>query len=229
MSTTAIIVAAGASSRMGKTVSKQLLPINGVPVVAHTLAAFEQAQEIQSIILVCREQDISKVLCLVEQQAITKVAAVVKGAGTRQGSVEKGLGQIPQDTQYIAVHDGARPLISSKDINRVVKDARRHNCAALGVPVKDTLKLINKDGFIESTPNRENMVSVQTPQVFKKEMYLHAVKLAQEQGLDYTDDCQLLEAANQQVYITRGSYENIKVTTPEDIDIAESFLKKRSN
>lgn len=224
MKVTAIIVGAGASTRMGIPISKQLIKICNQEVIVHTLKAFQASKYTQQIVVVCREEDRIIIEKLIKQHWFTKVTDVVAGADTRQGSVQKGLNQIEKDTDYIAVHDGARPLVLPRDIDQTITNAIQHGSSALGVAVKDTIKEVDAQGLVTHTPERSRLIAVQTPQVFKKELYLNAVNLAIEQGKDYTDDCQLVEATGERVYITKGSYTNIKVTTPDDVSVAEALL-----
>lgn len=225
----AIIVAAGSSTRMGKPVSKQLIKLNGTEVIVHTLKAFEASEAIDEIILVCREQDTEIIKALAESNGITKPLKLTNGGATRQESVKNGVMLVKDNAEYIAIHDGARPLISPYDINSVVSNATRYKSSALGVPVKDTIKVIDKNGIITATPERSSLIAIYTPQVFNLELYKNAMEKAKQDGKDYTDDCQLVEALGESVYVTIGSPTNIKLTTPEDIIIAESFLKEREN
>ena len=128
----------------------------------------------------------------------------------------------------MGIHDGARPLITWELIEKVTADAFTYGAAALGVPVKDTIKVINAQGFATSTPDRSTLWAVQTPQVFEKTSYLSAVKQAVQQGADYTDDCQLIEQLGKQVHLCMGSYENIKLTTKEDLIVAQAILNQRN-
>lgn len=228
MKTTAVIVAAGSSTRMGGQISKQFISLNGTATIVHTLKAFQQAQSIDSIVVVCRKTDISDIKRLSSENGITKLTAVAEGGSTRQQSVKNGVA-LAQGADFIAIHDGARPLVTPQDIDKVVADAQKHGAAALGVQVKDTIKVVDNNGFILSTPNRSSLIAIYTPQVFKTDMYMQAMKKAEEDNKDYTDDCQLVEALGKRVLVTVGSAENIKLTTPEDIAVAESFLKRRGN
>lgn len=227
MSVTAIIVAAGASIRMGKPISKQLIPLNGTEVIIHTLKAFEKAESIDQVIIVCRNEDVSEISHLVGKNNILKVLKVVEGGNTRQESVQKGINAVGANTDYVAIHDGARPLILPSDIENVVANARKHCCSSLAVAVKNTIKLVDDNGFVEETPDRNKLISVQTPQVFELELYKQAAMFAAENKKDYTDDCQLIEAFGTKVHITYGDYTNIKVTTPEDVIVAENILNSR--
>lgn len=227
MKTTAIIVGAGSSVRMGKPISKQLIKLNGKETILHTLRAFENAESISEIVVVCREQDIEIMSELAKKENITKIKCFTGGGSTRQQSVANGVLAVSDDTQLIAIHDGARPLIESDDINNVVENAEKYGCSALGTAVTDTIKVRSADGFIQSTPDRSTLVAINTPQVFKLELYKKAMEKAKADGKDYTDDCQLVESMGERVHITQGKKSNIKLTTPEDIIIAESFLSQR--
>lgn len=225
MTVNAVIAGAGLSVRMGKAISKQLIKILDKEVIVHTLLAFEQAKSIKYIAVVCKKEDKDIIQGLINKYNITKVISITDGGNTRQQSVLKGVECIKDNSDFIAVHDGARPLISPLDIDKTVENAVKYGASALGVYVKDTIKIVDKDGFICNTPNRSNTIAIQTPQVFKTQDYLNAVRLAESNNQDYTDDCQLMEAYGKKVHVTIGSYNNIKVTTPEDINIAESILK----
>lgn len=227
MKTSAIIVGAGSSTRMNKSVSKQLIKLNGKETILHTLLAFQKAETIDEIIVVCREQDTEIIKKLANKNNITKVKAFAKGGNTRQQSVKNGVNLVSNETDFIAIHDGARPLVTPQDINLVIDSAIKHKSSALGVYVKDTIKVVDSNGFISETPNRSSLIAIYTPQVFSLDLYKKAMKQAEECGKDYTDDCQLVESLGEKVFVTIGSPENIKLTTPEDIIIAESFLQSR--
>ncbi len=227
MKTTAVIVAAGSSTRMGKPVSKQLIKLNGTQVIIHTLRAFQKAESISEIIVVCRKNDIEAIKNLAQLNNITKATAFTEGGGTRQQSVKNGVLLASSTADYIAVHDGARPLVTPKDINAVVENAVKYKASALGVFVKDTIKVVDENGFILSTPDRSRLIAIYTPQVFKMDMYKKAIEKAEKENKDYTDDCQLVESLGEKVFVTQGSAMNIKLTTPDDIAVAESFLNNR--
>lgn len=220
----AIIVAAGESSRMKSQKSKQLIELAGMPIIARTLTAFENAELVNEVIVVAREQDLIQIYDIVKYFELTKVAQVVTGGSTRQQSVSCGIAAASDKAEYFAIHDGARPLVKPESINSVISDAVIHKAATLGVPIKDTLKQVRSDGYIIATLNRELVWHVQTPQVFESNIYKKALASAAKDGEDFTDDCQLLERVGVGVYMTRGEYSNIKVTTPEDIQTAKSIL-----
>lgn len=223
----AVIVAAGNSTRMGLEFSKQFVLLNGVPAIIHTLIAFDRAERIHSAVLVCRSEDLSILQSMIDKYKIQKVVHTVVGGSTRQQSVLAGISAAPGDSFYFAIHDGARALITPQEIDSVVEDGIRFHASALAVPVKDTIKIVNKDGFVVSTPERSSLWAVQTPQVFERNLYFNAVKTAKNSNADYTDDCQLAEHAGIEVHLCAGSYTNLKLTTADDIPVAEAIIQKR--
>ena len=224
--TSAILVCAGSASRMqGK--NKILLPLGTQTVVGTTMAAFQQCERIAEIVVVARPCDQETIAELAKQGGITKLRQVVSGGATRQESVIQGLRAIAKETAYIAVHDGARPLVTPEQISRTIRDASVFGGAVLGVPVKDTIKVV-EDELIVDTPDRSKLYQILTPQVFRRSIYFEAVDFALEHQLDFTDDCQLVEAMGCKVFLTKGDYTNLKITTPEDIDLAQLLLERRS-
>lgn len=222
----AILVCAGSSVRMGG-VDKMFIPIGGKNAIIWSALAFERSEVIDEIVIVTKNENIEPVNKLISAYHIRKVSCVISGGDTRQQSVQKGIAECWTNTEYYAIHDGARPLITAELIDTVIRDAVIHGAATASVPLKDTVKIASKDRFIKSTLQRDTVYACQTPQVFRKELYRKAVEEALEKGREYTDDCQLLEAIGEKVYLTQGSYENIKITTPEDILIADAILEKR--
>ena len=225
MSISAIIVCGGSSSRMNG-VNKLLLPLGNTNVAGRSMLAFEQCPEVGDIVVVCRERDRKELENTAEKLGIAKLRGFAEGGGTRQESVFSGLKKISPETSLIAVHDGARPLVKPEQIVRTARDAEVFGAAVLGVPVKDTIKVVN-DGLITDTPYRPSLYITQTPQIFKRRIYFEAVDFALEHGLDFTDDCQLAEAIGVKDCMTEGGYENIKITTPEDIKIANLLLEEQ--
>ena len=225
MSISAIIVCGGSSSRMNG-VNKLLLPLGNTNVAGRSMLAFEQCPEVGDIVVVCRERDRKELENTAEKLGIAKLRGFAEGGGTRQESVFSGLKKISPETSLIAVHDGARPLVKPEQIVRTARDAEVFGAAVLGVPVKDTIKVVN-DGLITDTPYRPSLYITQTPQIFKRRIYFEAVDFALEHGLDFTDDWQLAEAIGVKVCMTEGGYENIKITTPEDIKIANLLLEEQ--
>lgn len=222
--TSAIIVCAGNASRM-QGLNKILLPLGQTTVAGCAMLAFQQCERIAEIIIVARPCDHEALRKTAEADNITKLKTITEGGNTRQESVMKGLEQVSEGTKLIAIHDGARPLVKPMHIEKVIKDAQVFGGATLGVPVKDTIKIVN-DSLITDTPYRPSLYITQTPQVFKKIVYFKAVQFAVDHELDFTDDCQLAEAIGCKVYMTTGDYTNIKITTPEDIEIAQLLLKR---
>ena len=223
----AVIVAAGSSRRMGGE-NKLLLPLCGKPVLAHTMAAFQACDAIRDILLVCREQDMDTYRALAEANGITKLRTLTRGGDTRTESVLAGVSAAPETCALVAVHDGARPLVSDEVITQAVTEAAKSGAAAPVVPVKDSIKRI-ENGKIAADVPRDTLSAVQTPQVFRRDMLLRALQDAAANGRSFTDDCAAVEALGQTVSATQGSYENIKVTTPEDIAVAEAFMHRRES
>lgn len=223
---TAIIVAAGNSTRMGLGISKQFIPLCSEPVIKHTLRAFEQSDIIDSVVVVCRPQDESEIQKIVEGN-FKKVKALVYGGSMRDESVRNGIVAADERTTHYAIHDGARPLIEQDDITAVVSKAFETGAAALGTLVTDTIKVVDENNIIVDTPIREGLRAVQTPQVFEKSLYLKALDNAKDKSLNITDDCKLVETLGENVHIVIGSETNIKLTTQSDITLAETILKLR--
>ncbi len=224
--TAVIIVSAGKSQRMNG-IDKQFAQIGGKTVIEQSIAAFEKCESVLQIIVAVSESNLQPVQNLIEKMQNSKPIVVCQGAETRQKSVFNALKYVDKNAKYIAVHDGARPLVRPEHIEKTVKDARVFGAAVLGVPVKDTIKVCD-GGFVKDTPPRSTLFITQTPQIFAKRIYFEGVDFALEHGLDFTDDCQLVEAIGTKVYMTLGDYENIKITTPEDIAIANILFEKRS-
>lgn len=224
-----IVVAAGKSARMGLSFSKQFILIRGIPAIIRTLFAFERAERIASVVVVCRNEDVQELKNLIRQHRVKKVIRIVPGGATRQQSVLAGVRAVPQDASYFVIHDGARALVTPGEIDSVVEDGIRFGASTLAVPVKDTIKIADSNGFVVSTPDRATLWAVQTPQVFRREIYLEAVRRAQEAGGDYTDDCQLVERAGIGVHLCMGGYDNLKLTTAGDVPLAEAILRRRGD
>ena len=223
----AVIVSAGNSTRMGG-INKQFLEINGMPVIAHSILAFQNSEHIDEIVIVTRESDIQDIQKIVEKYNFTKVSAIVPGGKTRQLSVYNGVVNTSKSSMLVAIHDGARPLVSDKVITETLKAAAMCGAAATGVKVKDTVKVVDDNNNIVDTADREYMRFIQTPQAFRKSLYLSAVQNV-DNSKDFTDDCMLIEAYGKTVKFVDGEYENIKITTPEDVELAESYLKRKGN
>ena len=223
--TTAIIVAAGDSTRMGYKLSKQLIPLCGRPAIEYTLRAFQDCDMIDEIDIVTRPQDINDVAQIAFQ--FKKVMGIISGGADRAESVRKGIRNTSKRTTHYVIHDGARVMITPDEICRVLNVAFETGAATLGTPVIDTIKVAGENGDILSTPDRSTLWAVQTPQVFVRDLYLRAIDYAVEHDLSVTDDCSLVEALGVPVRIVRGEYTNIKLTTPSDVVIAEALLKRK--
>lgn len=221
----ALVVAAGNSTRMGG-VNKQFLTLGGAPVLVQTLLALAACPLISEIVVAARETDIPKMLSLVREYAVPKVKGFVRGGATRADSVCAALALCAAETEYYAIHDGARPLVSQTVLENTIQQAFSDGAAATGVRVKDTIKVVDATGKIVGTPDRATLWAVHTPQVFASEAYRQALQTVPNSS-GFTDDCKLMEAAGYAVTMVAGSYENIKITTPEDMPLAETIWKGR--
>ncbi len=219
---TAIIVAAGNSRRMGQNINKQFLLIDGIPVLAHTLGKFDAAETISDIVIVTKPEDMLTIQDMVKEFGIRKVRDIVPGGKTRQESVIRGLSCVLNES-LVAVHDGARPFISAEKIDELVKAAEAFVAVAPGVIPKDTVKSITSNGVVSHTPDRNTLRLIQTPQVFRADVLKLAYIRAEESGFEGTDDCSVAENSGIEIHIIEGENTNIKVTTPEDLPIAETI------
>ena len=217
-----VVVAAGSSTRMGT--DKLMLTLGGIPVIIRTLKAVEAAPSVDEIILVTREDMLVPLSQLCQEFALTKVTKVIRGGKTRTESVRLGTLEASGDAQVIAIHDGARPLVTTEVIESVIAQALESGAAAPAVPVKDTIKVARK-GVVESTPDRASLFAVQTPQVFEASLIRAALQKALDDGAEMTDDCSAVERLGMKVVLTEGDVRNLKLTTPEDILTAEALLE----
>ena len=222
----AVIVAAGSSTRMGG-VDKTFAPILGLPLVIHTIDQFESSPLVDQIVLVVAENSVGRARKLIQQRAYSKVTGICVGGLRRQDSVRSGLESL-NGCEWVMVHDGARPCLDETILQRGLEAAFKYGSAVAGVPIKDTIKIVSPQQIVETTPDRSLLWAAQTPQVFRYQMLLDA-HYAFDQ--DATDDAAMIESLGHPVKMYLGSYENIKVTTSEDLVIAEAFLKSgaRSN
>lgn len=218
----AVMVAAGSSTRMG--MDKLMLPLDDIPVIVHTLRAVQAAPSVGEIVLVAREDLLVPMSQLCQDYAISKVTKVVRGGDSRTQSVRLGTLEVSRDAQVIAIHDGARPFVSVEVIEQAVAQAMDTGAAAPAVPVKDTIKVAH-DGLVESTPDRSSLFAVQTPQVFEASLIKAALQKALDDGAELTDDCAAVERLGMRVVLTRGDERNIKLTTPEDLAVAQAMLE----
>ncbi len=225
----AIIVAGGSGKRMGTTIKKQFIKLKEKEVLAYTIEAFNNIDEISEIIVVTGKEDIEKVEAeIVQAYHLDKVSKIVAGGKERQDSVYNGLMAVNHEIEYVMIHDGARPFVSKEVLKRAIEKTIEHKATVVAVPVKDTIKVINANTqIVEATPAREKLWSVQTPQSFSKQLLIDAYQSAKEKGLQVTDDSMIVEAYGKTVSVVRGEYTNIKITTPEDLVIGESILNNR--
>lgn len=219
----AVIVAAGTASRMGG-IDKVMAPLGGEPMILRTVRAFATCPAISEIVIVTREDLIQPITGLCRD--LPKVTAVVAGGNSRQASVNLGLNALSSRVKLAAIHDGARPLISHAVIDRTVRAANSYGAAAPGIPVKDTIKVVG-GGVILDTPKRSTLQAVQTPQVFDFDLLRGALKKAQQEHLEVTDDCSAVEHLGFTVKMVEGDERNLKVTTAMDLKIAELLLEEQ--
>ena len=221
----AIIVAAGRSTRMGG-IDKVLTPLGELPVLVHTLYAFQDCPEISEIIVVTREELLVEVGRLCRIYGLDKVSKVIIGGTARIRSVQAGLQEAGESCALLAVHDAARPLVTQQVIRETLEAARRTGAAAPAIPLTDTVKRVRGDLAVE-TVDREELRRVQTPQIFDADLIRAAVQKAVESGEEPTDECAAVERLGMKVTLTRGSRENLKLTTPLDLVLAQAILEAR--
>ena len=221
----AVVVAAGSARRM-EGVEKTLAMLGDYPVLVHTLRVFQQCPEITEIVVVTREDLLVEVAGLCRDFAFSKVSKVVKGGAERIHSVQAGIQEVREDAELIAIHDGARPLLPQEVLEEVLQRAAQTGAAAPAVPVTDTVKRAEK-GMAVETVDRSTLFAVQTPQVFQADLIRAAVQKALEDGETLTDDCAAVERLGMKVSLTRGSRENLKLTTPIDLILGEAILEAR--
>jgi 2-C-methyl-D-erythritol 4-phosphate cytidylyltransferase len=237
MKTVAIVLAAGTGSRMQADVKKQYMELGGKPLIYYSLKAFEESV-IDDIVLVVSRGDVEYVKNdIVAKYGFDKVTAIVEGGLARYHSVRLGLQAAAADCDYAFIHDGARPFIDREIILRALQAVKEHKACVVGMPAKDTIKIADEKGFCASTPDRNLMWTVQTPQVFSYKMiYDLYQRLDREEGdlmakgINITDDAMVVEYyTDTKVKLVEGSYDNIKITTPEDVAVAEAIIEKRKH
>ena len=222
---TAIFPAAGSSVRMGGGVNKNLLALAGEPILIRTLKTFSQVERVNFLIIIVAAHEVETVEKLLSATAGLKPWRVTVGGSERQYSIANGLKLLPDDAEIILVHDAARPLINTRTIDDVIDAAKKFGGAIAAVPSKDTIKIVDAEGFVKCTPPRRELVSVQTPQGFRREILLQAYAQADAEKFLGTDDASLVERLGAKVKVVTSSYANIKITTPEDLTVAESLLR----
>lgn len=234
----AVVLAGGRGKRMGTTVAKQYLLLRGKPVLCYSLEVFESSDLIDEIILVVGKGQIP--YCqreILEKYSFRKIKAVTEGGAERYHSVWEGLRILEQEKMkgFVFIHDGARPFVDEEMIRRAYERAQISRACVVGMPVKDTIKIADESGCIHMTPKRSLVWQIQTPQVFASELIIPAYRELTErehelleQGIQITDDAMVVEnVCKCPVHLVEGSYENIKITTPEDLEIAEIFMEKK--
>ena len=224
MNATAIIVAAGEGRRVGAGISKVYLPIGGRALLLRTLDQFSRAKTVNNVIVVIAERDLDRCRSLLgsDPQARKQLWILQTGGSSRQESVNRGLKKISSECDVVVIHDGARPFVSAELIDRVIDEVSTRKAVVVGVPVRDTIKVISGDRQILSTPRRDCLWEIQTPQAFERRLILEAHKAAADQ--DATDDASLVERLGKPVYVIDGERTNIKITLPEDLLFAEALV-----
>ena len=225
---TAIVLAAGQGKRMHSKVQKQFLEIQGYPVLYYSLRCFQESPLIQDIILVTGEESIS--YCkeeIVQKYGFTKVSAVIPGGKERYDSVYAGLCEC-RDCEYVLIHDGARPFVTEEILKRGLQKVKETGACVIGMPSKDTVKLSDEEGYVKETPNRKCVWTIQTPQIFSYSLIREAHDSIRQKDMSkITDDAMVVETmCAHPVKLVQGSYENMKLTTPEDLKVAEAFLDR---
>ena len=224
---TAIVLAAGQGKRMHSKIQKQFLEIGGKPILYYSMECFQKSPLIQDIILVTGEDMISYCQSeIVEKYGFTKVCKVTAGGKERYDSVYAGL-LCCQDTDYVYIHDGARPFVTEEMIQRGYEAVKRTNACVMGMPSKDTVKLTDPSGYIKETPDRKIVWNIQTPQIFSYDLIRGAYESIRKKDMsNVTDDAMVVEQeTGTKILLVEGSYQNIKITTPEDLAVAEAFLR----
>jgi len=224
----ALIAAAGKGKRMNARISKPFIPISGKPILAYTIEKFEQCKLIDKIYLIVSPEE--REIChknIILKYNFSKVQELVDGGETRQDSIYNGLKVLDKDTDIVVIHDGARPLVEEIIIQDSIEKAQKYGAAIAVIPIKDTVKKSENSFFIDKTLNREEIWRAQTPQTFKYDIILPAYHRAYKDKYLATDDASIVERYGRKVKLIIGSEENIKITTPFDIIVADIFLKKR--
>lgn len=226
---TALIMAAGQGTRMNREGGKQLIKLLGRPIISYTLEVFQNCKAVDDILLVVREEDLTDMRDVVEAFGIEKVSSIIVGGDTRQKSVENGLRELDLATSLVLIHDGARPFVTEQEVEDLIGEAASCGAAALGIPVKDTIKKVDENLVISETPPRELLWAIATPQAFSADLIREAHEAARRDQFSGTDDCMLVERLGCPVQVVPCSSENIKITTPEDLFVAERILESRGD
>jgi len=224
----AVVPAGGIGKRMGDGAPKQFRMLDAVPLMLHALRVFDRTPGVTEVILVVPKEEQARALTeVVERYGVKKVLKVVPGGATRQESVSHGLNEVGEDVEIVVVQDAVRPFVTADLIERSIAAARTHGGAIVAVPMKDTPKQVDGDGLIQRTLDRTHLWLAQTPQTFRRDMIVDAYRMASLAHVHVTDDAALVERLGHKVAIVQGSWDNIKITTPEDMILAEAILAAR--
>lgn len=221
-----IIVAAGSGKRMNLDINKQYIKIDGKEIIAHTIDVFYNNENIDEIIVCIKKEEESFFKTEILNKYNFENIKIAYGGKERQDSIYNGLKKLDSNSDIVLIHDGARPFVSHAIINNVIEETKDKKAVVVGVPVKDTIKVV-EDGIVKDTPSREKLWSAQTPQTFEKDLIVRAYENAYKNNFYGTDDSMLVEFLGQEVKMVLGSYENIKITNPEDINVAKQILELR--
>ncbi len=222
-----IVAAAGRGSRMKRAENKVFLPLLDKPILRYSIEAFLGRSDVAEVVVICAAHETEEMEMLVAPYRETKPVKVVVGGSERQYSVANALRAVDRKSELILVHDGARPLVTDEVVQSVIDGAREHRASIAAVPVKDTIKTVDEQGMVVDTPPRSTLFAVQTPQGFDAQLLFDAYARAEEDGFLGTDDASLVERLGVRVATAQGDYQNIKITTPEDLIIGEALLKGR--
>ena len=224
-----IVAAAGMSNRMGSSINKQFIAIDNKPILAHTLENFEKCKLVDEIIVVSKEGEVD--YCkkeIVKKYGFRKVTNIVRGGKERQDSIYNGILALNEKAEIVLTHDGARPFVRIESIEEGIKGVVKYGACVVGVPVKDTVKVIDPENVVHHTPKRSLLWAAQTPQCFWSHLLKKGYEMAADEGIIGTDDSSLVEKIGQPIKMIMGSYDNIKITTPEDLIVADSLLKDKT-
>lgn len=225
-----IVAAAGMSNRMGSKINKQFIAIDNKPILAHTLEKFEKCKYIDEIVVVSKEEEVE--YCrkeIVKKYGLKKVTNIVRGGKERQDSIYNGIMALNERADIVLTHDGARPFVKIESIENGIHGVIEYGACVIGVPVKDTIKAIDNNKSVHHTPKRDLLWAAQTPQCFWTTLLKKGYEFASEEGIIGTDDSSLVEKLGHPIKMIMGSYDNIKITTPEDLIIADSLLKDKDS
>ena len=227
MHVTAIVPAAGEGSRFGGAVRKQFIALNGLPILSHTLRALAASRALAAMIVVVPPGEESRGRDALSLARVDIETEVISGGQERQDSVYKGLQRAKPDTDMVLIHDGVRPFVSREVVLATIEGAEEWGAAVAAVPVTDTIKRVDAGGLVVDTPAREQLWAVQTPQVFRYALLMRAHQSVREHGIVVTDDAAMVERIGVKVKVVRGSYENIKITSEDDLPLADLILRRR--